>query len=91
MAMTFHSVTKKGQVTIPAEIRRALGIREGDQLGFLKQGNDFILVRPEDIVRRTAGSMAAFRLERPLSIEEEDEAYQQGVADEVIESMMEDE
>jgi AbrB family looped-hinge helix DNA binding protein len=91
MATTFHSVTKKGQVTIPADIRRELGIREGDQVGFLKQGDDFILVRPEDIVRRTAGSMAAFRLARPLSVEEEDEAYQQGVADEVVQSMREDE
>jgi antitoxin PrlF len=91
MATTFHSVTKKGQVTIPIEVRRALGISEGDQVGFLRQGDDFILVRPEDIVRRTAGSLSAFRLPRPLSIEEEDEAYRQGVADEVMRSMSEDE
>jgi len=91
MGTTFRSVTKKGQVTIPIDVRRELGIREGDQVGFLKQGDDYILVRPEDIVRRTAGSLAAYRLARPLTIEEEDEAYQQGVADEVIRSMGEDE
>jgi antitoxin PrlF len=78
----FHPVTENGQVTIPARVRQALGLRAGDQVGFLKQGDDFMLVRPEDIVRRTAGSMAEYRLPRPLTIEEEDEAYQQGVADE---------
>lgn len=91
MATTFHSVTKKGQITIPVDVRRELGIREGDQVGFIKQGGDYILVRPEDIVRRLAGSLSAYRLPRPLTIEEEDEAYQQGVADEVVRSMREDE
>lgn len=87
MATTFHSVTKKGQVTIPVEVRRSLGIREGDQVGFMRDGDHFILVRPEDVIRRTAGMMAAYRLERPLTLEEEDEAYQQGAADEVMQSL----
>ncbi len=28
------TVTSKGQITIPAEIRRALGLQEGDQIVF---------------------------------------------------------
>jgi AbrB family looped-hinge helix DNA binding protein len=90
MATTFHSVTKKGQVTIPIEVRRALDIREGDQVGFMREGDHYILVRPEDVIRRTAGSLADFRLARPLTIEEEDEAYEQGVADQVLQSMGEE-
>lgn len=31
-------VTSKGQLTIPAEVRRALGIREGDSLVFEVEG-----------------------------------------------------
>ncbi len=87
----FYPVTENGQITIPSSVRRALGILAGDQIGFLKQGDDYILVTPADVVRRLAGSMATNRLPRPLTIEEEDEAYQQGVADEVIRQMREDE
>lgn len=38
-------LTSKGQITIPHEIRRALGVRAGDQLLFEKNGNEF-RVRP---------------------------------------------
>jgi antitoxin PrlF len=29
-------VTSKGQVTIPAEVRRALGVRSGDKIDFVR-------------------------------------------------------
>lgn len=38
-------ITSKGQVTVPHEIRRALGVRPGDTLLFEKAGN-VIRVRP---------------------------------------------
>ena len=38
-------ITSKGQVTVPHEIRRALGVRTGDALLFEKEGNVF-RVRP---------------------------------------------
>jgi AbrB family looped-hinge helix DNA binding protein len=33
-------VTKKGQVTIPAEVRKELGIDEGDRIDFVREIND---------------------------------------------------
>ncbi len=38
-------VTSKGQITIPREVRRALGVRAGDKLEFEKDGDSF-RVRP---------------------------------------------
>lgn len=38
-------ITSKGQITVPHEIRRALGVRAGDRLEFEKEGNA-VRVRP---------------------------------------------
>ena len=36
-------VTAKGQVTIPVEMRRQLGIREGDKVVFISNGRNIII------------------------------------------------
>jgi len=36
-------VTSKGQVTIPVEMRRQLGIKEGDKVLFINNGKNIIL------------------------------------------------
>jgi len=33
-------ITSKGQITVPHEIRRALGVRSGDQLIFEQEGSE---------------------------------------------------
>ena len=38
-------ITSKGQITVPHEIRRALGVRPGDRLLFEKEGSS-VRVRP---------------------------------------------
>ncbi len=38
-------ITSKGQITVPREVRRALGVRAGDRLLFESDGKD-IRVRP---------------------------------------------
>ena len=48
-------ITSKGQITIPHEVRRALGVRAGDKLVFEKDGAGF-RVRPE----RTESPFAKF-------------------------------
>ncbi len=37
------SITVKGQVTIPKEIREALGLKPGDKVVFEKEGNTIVL------------------------------------------------
>ena len=43
--MDTSTLTQKGQVTIPAHIRKRLGLRTGDRVAFVQQG-DQVLVRP---------------------------------------------
>ena len=49
-------ITSKGQITVPHEIRRALGVRPGDKLLFEKDGNG-VRVRPV----RTRSSFEKYR------------------------------
>jgi antitoxin PrlF len=37
--MQYSTVTHKGQITIPIDMRKALGINEGDKVGFIKTGD----------------------------------------------------
>jgi AbrB family looped-hinge helix DNA binding protein len=37
-------VTSKGQVTIPVEMRKQLGIKEGDKVVFINNGKSIIIV-----------------------------------------------
>jgi AbrB family looped-hinge helix DNA binding protein len=41
-------VTSKGQITVPVEIRRSLGVKAGDKLRFEPQEGGFRLVREEE-------------------------------------------
>ena len=41
--MELAKVTSKGQITIPIAIRNALGIREGDKILFVEEGDRVIL------------------------------------------------
>jgi antitoxin PrlF len=66
-------VTRNFQVTVPAEIRRTLGIKQGDWLEFDAE-SDKIIVRKlgEDRVR-------TIRLGRKLTIEEIDRLIEEGL------------
>ncbi len=43
MEVSVGTVTSKGQVTIPKEIRETLGVNEGDKLLFLVEGDKVVL------------------------------------------------
>ena len=44
----YATVTSKGQVTIPVEVRRRLGVKAGDKLRFESQNDGFRVVRDVD-------------------------------------------
>jgi antitoxin PrlF len=44
------TVTSKGQVTIPKQVRDALGIEEGDQVVFRVEGHRAMLARTPDLL-----------------------------------------
>ena len=61
-------VTRKGQVTIPAEFRRALGLKEGDKVAMSLEKGGVRLSRSESVVARTAG---IFKTDEPAKTAEE--------------------
>jgi AbrB family looped-hinge helix DNA binding protein len=81
------TITRKGQVTIPIEIRRALDIKEGDLMTVHLNGDGVVMQRAEDVAERTAGIFAKYVTGPALSPKEEREAFERAVAEEVVESM----
>lgn len=53
--MNNSTLTRKGQVTIPAEVRRHLGLHPGDQVGFVMDGEEVRLVRSESRIEAAFG------------------------------------
>ena len=76
-------VTRKGQVTVPAEIRRELELKEGDKVAFVLDEGQVRLVRTTSVVERTAGALKSH--EPPLTAEELREEAERAIADGAVE------
>jgi antitoxin PrlF len=78
-------VTRKGQITIPAEIRRALDIKEGDKVAITLEAGEVKLSRTGSVVAATAG---ALKSDMPaLTPSEERKAAEQAIAEDVVARM----
>jgi AbrB family looped-hinge helix DNA binding protein len=53
--MRTSTLTGKGQVTIPAELRKRLGLSPGDQVGFVLEDGEVHLVRREHRIEAAFG------------------------------------
>jgi len=81
--MRSTTMTQKGQVTIPADVRKALGLKPRDRVSFEVDAAEGVAV-----LRRAAGSVADVYgsvqpRERPENFQRLREEFEQGVADEV--------
>ncbi len=84
-------MTRKGQVTIPAEIRDRLHLNEGDVFLVREEDGKVIFESQVELVRRTAGSLAKYAKNiPPLEPEEMGELAAQAIADEVWDSMQDE-
>jgi antitoxin PrlF len=61
-------VTSKGQVTIPAEVRSAMGLTPGEKIVFFKRENGEFIVRKVGSILDLAGCLSGFDV--PKSDEE---------------------
>jgi antitoxin PrlF len=78
-------MTRKGQITVPAAIRRALNLREGDKVAFSldDEGSGRISVRPvRSVADMTAGIVKPRR--RPENLKRLREAALDEVAADVL-------
>lgn len=69
--MLTSTVTVKGQVTIPVEIRRLLNLQAGDQVAFIIDNDRIALERRE---RRIEAAFGLLKTERSVSLEEMEQA-----------------
>ena len=63
------SVTSKGQITIPVQVRRALGVGKGDTLQFTPVENGYLMTAPKRSIKRLAGFFGPHE-GPPVSIEQ---------------------
>jgi antitoxin PrlF len=75
-------VTRKGQVTIPAEIRRSLGLKEGDRVAFVLKDYEVKIVPRGSVTERTAGMFKTKK--RPVSAEKLREEAERAIADDAM-------
>jgi AbrB family looped-hinge helix DNA binding protein len=86
------AVTRKGQVTIPKEIRDEFGLSEGDKVEWSREDGKIILQPAGSIVERTFGVFRhlAEPMNRDKSIEhilaEEEAAVEQAMMEDWLES-----
>ena len=78
--MPTSTVTSKGQITLPRDIRRALGLDVGDKVDFVEVEGGFKIVPLRKDVRTLRGRFAG-RVKRPVTIKEMDDAIAQSAAE----------
>jgi AbrB family looped-hinge helix DNA binding protein len=81
------SVTERGQVTIPAEVRKMLGLKARDKVNFVIEGERITLKRPKYTLETAYGSVPP--LPDGMDIEDAIREAKEAKADETIRRMRE--
>ncbi len=82
--MPAATVTSKGQITIPAEVRRTLGLKAGSRVDFVRVDDGvYVFVPAVGSITSLEGVIRA--PSAPVTLEEMDDA----VADAIVESITE--
>ena len=75
----YNSVlTRKGQATIPIEIRQTLGLQQGDRIAWIQENGHIEGKRARSVTERTAGIARQYARGPAPTIEELKEAAAQG-------------
>lgn len=83
MSALVSTVTQKGQVTIPKDVRDSLHLVTGDKVEFVRNGQGEVVIQPiTRKVSEVAGILSKYKKAKPVSIEEMDQAIAQHIRDE---------
>ena len=76
--MPASTLTSKGQITIPREVRDRLHLKTGSRVDFIVEASGQVVPRPLDSNFRSIRGIVRSRRKRPVSIKEMNEAIAQG-------------
>ena len=77
MREVLSTITSKGQVTIPAEVRRSLGLKKGDKIAFVIDQEGDVHLKPPQYPSIMSLRGAAGTLPRPMSWQEVKETVEE--------------
>ncbi len=77
--MSTSTVTSKGQITLPRDVRKALSLSAGDKVDFVEVDGGFKLVPLRIDVRILKGRFAG-RVDRPVTLGEMEDAIAKSAA-----------
>jgi antitoxin PrlF len=77
--MPRSTVTSKGQITIPKQVRDEMGLKPGDRVDFVRDRAGRTMLQPIITDFRSLKGMLKSPLKRPLTIKEMDEAIVRGI------------
>ena len=66
----YSRIQKKGQVTIPVEMRDKLGLKEGDLVAFIETDEGILISRQEVLAMRALDRIGAVLKEQGISLDE---------------------
>ena len=70
--MELAKLTSKGQITLPIAVRRKLGVKDGDKVAFIEQGNQIVVVNASlEALMRVQQSFAGAAQEQGLESEDD--------------------
>jgi len=72
--MPTSTITSKGQITIPKEVREKLGLREGDRIDFLVDSNGNAILKPASFSFRQLKGILHRKNRKTISVEKMNEA-----------------
>lgn len=70
LSQKYSRVQKKGQVTIPVEMRDKLGLKEGDLVAFIETDEGILISRQEVLAMRALDRIGAVLKEQGISLDE---------------------
>jgi AbrB family looped-hinge helix DNA binding protein len=76
--MPTGTLTSKGQITIPMEVRERLHLKTGSRVDFIVEPSGQVILKPLHSSFRSIRGIVRSRRKRPVSIQEMNESIAQG-------------
>jgi antitoxin PrlF len=77
--MPMSTLTSKGQITIPKQVRDEMGLKPGDRVDFVRDRAGRTMLKPINTDFRSLKGIIKSPFKRPITLKEMDEGIARGV------------